>query len=145
MKSGWGLCDNNKLDKSKEYIWENKVLKNEENKIMVGVASKDFDINSSLHDNCGWYYYLYDYSLISESSKDIKLKYKLDSRITKKSLDLLKENKRCYKKNKKMSYKTQKMNVKKFKRKRKKKKFLEMIEKYLIQKRIQFKVIKIKK
>ena len=63
------ICEN-KLDKSKECIWEIKVLKTEENKIMVGVASEDFDINSSLYDNCGWYYYLYDDSLISESTSD---------------------------------------------------------------------------
>ena len=31
--------------------------------IMIGVAPKDFDINSSMYDNCGWYYYLYDKSL----------------------------------------------------------------------------------
>ena len=63
------ICEN-KLDKSKECIWEIKVLKTEENKIMVGVASEDFDINSSLYDNCGWYYYLYDDSLISESKSN---------------------------------------------------------------------------
>ena len=63
------ICEN-KLDKSKECIWEIKVLKTEENKIMVGVASEDFDIKSSLYDNCGWYYYLYDDSLISESTSD---------------------------------------------------------------------------
>ena len=93
------ICEN-KLDKSKECIWEIKVLKTEENKIMVGVASEDFDINSSLYDNCGWYYYLYDDSLISESTKDIKLKDKLDSKIRKKSLNS-EEEKKSYKKQKK--------------------------------------------
>jgi len=67
------ICEN-KLDISKECIWKIKVFETEESKIMMGVASEDFDIKSSLYDNCGWYYYLYDNSLISESTKDIKSK-----------------------------------------------------------------------
>ena len=53
----------NELDKSKECIWKIKVLKSEEMEIMIGIAPKDFDINSSMYDNCGWYYYLYNNSL----------------------------------------------------------------------------------
>ena len=51
------ICEN-LLDKSKEYIWKIKVLKTENYEIMVGVAPTDFDINSSMYNNCGWYYYL---------------------------------------------------------------------------------------
>ena len=32
---------------------------------MVGIAPVDFDINTSLYNNCGWYYYLYDSTLYS--------------------------------------------------------------------------------
>ena len=53
----------NELDKSKECIWKIKVLKSEEMEIIIGIAPKDFDINSSMYDNCGWYYYLYNNSL----------------------------------------------------------------------------------
>ena len=42
---------------------ENKSINTEEMEIMIGIAPKDFDINSSMYDNCGWYYYLYDKSL----------------------------------------------------------------------------------
>ena len=61
---GWmGTICENELDKSKECMWKIKVLKSERMEIMIGVAPKDFDINSSMYDNCGWYYYLYDKSL----------------------------------------------------------------------------------
>ena len=80
------ICEN-KLDKSKECIWEIKVLKTEENKIMVGVASEDFDIKSSLYDNCGWYYYLYDDRLISETTIN-----KQKSKIEVKPLDFEEED-----------------------------------------------------
>ena len=56
------ICEN-ELDKSKECMWKIKVLKSERMEIMIGVAPKDFDISSSMYDNCGWYYYLYDKSL----------------------------------------------------------------------------------
>ena len=32
---------------------------------MVGVAPIDFDINSSYHNTCGWYFYLYSSNLYS--------------------------------------------------------------------------------
>lgn len=51
------ICEN-QLDKLKEYKWKITILKSKDNKIMVGVATTDFDINSSSYDNCGWYYNL---------------------------------------------------------------------------------------
>ena len=51
------ICEN-QLDKLKEYKWKITILKSKDNNIMVGVATTDFDINSSSYDNCGWYYNL---------------------------------------------------------------------------------------
>ena len=50
------ICEN-ELEKGKEYRWKIKLLKYQNNYIMVGVAPIDFDINFSLHNNCGWYFY----------------------------------------------------------------------------------------
>ena len=36
---------------------------------MVGVSPIHFDINSSLYNNCGWYFYFYNY-LYSEPSQN---------------------------------------------------------------------------
>ena len=58
------ICEN-KLDKLKEYVWKIKVLKSQEDEIMVGVAPMEFDINSSLYDDCGWYYYICNDTLYS--------------------------------------------------------------------------------
>jgi len=74
------ICEN-ELDKSKECIWQIKVLKSEDMKIMVGIAPKDFDINSSMYDNCGWYYSLSDNSLHSEPKLENKHKEILKSDI----------------------------------------------------------------
>jgi hypothetical protein len=74
------ICEN-ELDKSKECIWQIKVLKSEDMKIMVGIAPKDFDINSSMYDNCGWYYSLSDNSLHSEPKLENKPKEILKSDI----------------------------------------------------------------
>ena len=68
------ICEN-ELDKSKECIWQIKILKSENMKIMVGIAPpKDFVINSSMYDNCGWYYSLSDNSLHSEPKLENKPK-----------------------------------------------------------------------
>ena len=74
------ICEN-ELDKSKECIWQIKVIKSEDMKIMVGIAPKDFDINSSMYDNCGWYYSLSDNSLHSEPKLENKPKEILKSDI----------------------------------------------------------------
>ena len=51
------ICEN-ELDKSiDEHKWKIKILKTKEKNFMVGVAAVDFDIHSSLYNNCGWYYY----------------------------------------------------------------------------------------
>ena len=51
------ICEN-ELEKGKEHKWKIKILKTNQYKtIMVGVASIDFDINSSSYDTCGWYLY----------------------------------------------------------------------------------------
>ena len=56
------ICEN-KLEKSKEHKWKIKILKStQDNKsIMVGVATIDFDINSSSYNTCGWYLYCHTY------------------------------------------------------------------------------------
>ena len=59
-KNWMGTICENKLDKFKEYKWKIKIIKSNDNNIMVGVAPSDFDINSSSYDNCGWYYNLKD-------------------------------------------------------------------------------------
>ena len=49
------ICEN-ELEKGKEHKWKIKILKTTNSKrIMIGVAPKDFDINSSTFNNCGWY------------------------------------------------------------------------------------------
>ena len=49
------ICEN-QLEKSEEYKRKIKILKSENNNIMVGIAPNDFNINSSLFNNCGWYF-----------------------------------------------------------------------------------------
>ena len=46
------------LDKSiEEHKWKIKILKTKNKNFMVGVAPIDFDIHSSDHTTCGWYFY----------------------------------------------------------------------------------------
>ena len=59
------ICEN-ELDKSiEEHKWKIKILKTHDKSIMVGVASSDFDINSSNYNTCGWYLYCYYSTLYS--------------------------------------------------------------------------------
>ena len=62
------ICEK-QLDQSKEkYSWKIKILKSFNYNIMVGVATIDFDINSSsceIGNNCGWYYYCINGTLYS--------------------------------------------------------------------------------
>ena len=71
-----GTITEKELDKSTECTWKIKVLEPEINyekkkkkkcdgEIMIGVAPIDFDINSSMYTNCGWYYCLEENSLFS--------------------------------------------------------------------------------
>ena len=54
------------LDKSiEEHKWKIKILKTHQKAIMVGVAPNNFDIHSSLFNNCGWYFYCYNSTLYS--------------------------------------------------------------------------------
>ena len=57
---GWvGIACQSALDKSNnKYIWTIKIIKSNNNTIMVGVAPINFDINSSSYTNDGWYLYL---------------------------------------------------------------------------------------
>ena len=65
-KIGWmGTICENELEKSKEHKWKIKILKTLHKNIMVGVAPIDFDINSSIYDNCGWYFYCNNSTLYS--------------------------------------------------------------------------------
>ena len=66
-----GTITEKELDKSTEYLWKIKVFESKfkkrkaDNEIMIGVAPIDFDINSSMYTNCGWYYCLDEDSLYS--------------------------------------------------------------------------------
>jgi len=62
------ICEN-QLENNKEHIWIIKILKTKQYKIDVGVAPIDFDISSSTYTSCGYYLYLYDLSLDSNTSK----------------------------------------------------------------------------
>ena len=54
------------LDKSiEEHKWKIKILKTSRKEMMVGVAPSDFDINSSLYNTCGWYFYCHNLHLYS--------------------------------------------------------------------------------
>ena len=87
-KNGWtGTICKNELDKSiEEHIWKVKILKttNYYSNIFIGIATSDFDINSSsygLENNKGWYYYCWDGTLFSGpphnyQRKNINLQYK---------------------------------------------------------------------
>ena len=64
--SNWmGTICENELEKSKEHKWKIKILKTQYKRIMVGVAPIDFDIYSSNHNKCGWYFYCRDSTLYS--------------------------------------------------------------------------------
>ena len=58
------ICEN-ELEKGKKHKWKIKILKTFDYSIMVGVESSDFDINSSIYNICGWYFYLYNLCLYS--------------------------------------------------------------------------------
>ena len=59
------ICEN-ELDKSiTEHKLKIKILKSEKKCIFVGVATSDFDINTSTHHNCGWFLFCSDSSLHS--------------------------------------------------------------------------------
>ena len=63
---GWmGTICENILENSKIYRWRIKILKTQNNNIMVGIAPIDFDINISDYSNCGYYYYLKNSTLYS--------------------------------------------------------------------------------
>ena len=58
LDNSWAgtICEDS-LDEIKEYKWKIKILNSKYKNIMVGVASSDFDINSSLYNTHGWYLY----------------------------------------------------------------------------------------
>ena len=62
------ICEK-KLDQSKEeHIWKIKILNTYNNNIMIGIATIDFDINSSSYEisnNKGWYFYCNNGTLYS--------------------------------------------------------------------------------
>ena len=59
------ICEN-ELDKSiEEHKWKIKILKSTQKLIMIGVASSDFDVNSSVFSSCGYYFYCYNSTLYS--------------------------------------------------------------------------------
>ena len=58
------ICEN-ELVKGKVHKWKIKILNTCSYYIMVGVAPIDFDIKSSTHNTCGWYFYLINLNLYS--------------------------------------------------------------------------------
>ena len=53
------ICENI-FRENEVYKWKIKVLKTYDYNIMIGVAPVDFNINSTIYYNYGWYYYLYN-------------------------------------------------------------------------------------
>ena len=58
------ICDK-ELNNSGECSWKIKILKSNNNYIMVGVAPIDFDLYNSNYSTCGWYLYCNNSSLYS--------------------------------------------------------------------------------
>ena len=57
------ICEN-ELEKGEEYKWRIKIIKaHKDFDMMIGVATIDFDIKSSLYDKCGWYLYCFSGNL----------------------------------------------------------------------------------
>ena len=54
------ICENEMEKNDEEFTWKIKILKTQNYNIMIGVAPKDFDINSSIYNDYGWYYYCYN-------------------------------------------------------------------------------------
>ena len=52
--------ENEMKPNNKEFIWKVKILKTKEYNIIIGIASNDFDVNSSIYNDYGWYYYCYN-------------------------------------------------------------------------------------
>ena len=63
-ESWMGTICEGELEKSKVHKWKIKILKTKRKSIMVGVATIDFDINSSYYNN-GWYFNIYAFNLYS--------------------------------------------------------------------------------
>ena len=79
MKSGsdgWvGIPCRNGLGNDKdEYSWKINILETYNGTLMVGVAPKDFDINSSTYTNSGWYFYTFCSVLYSGAPHNYKNK-----------------------------------------------------------------------
>ena len=59
------ICEN-ELDKSiEEHKWKIKILKSNNNDIMVGLATSDYNFHSMNHEKCGWYFNIRDSKLYS--------------------------------------------------------------------------------
>ena len=114
-----GTITEQELDKSTECYWKIKVLKTEESEIMIGIAPIDFDINSSMYNKCGWYFYLCDDSLYSGPPHNYNgehLKIKMEEDESKPSSDSNKKKKR------KKSKKEEESSSEEYEKKKKKKK-----------------------
>jgi len=75
-EDGWvGIPCRNGLGKDKdEYSWKINILETHNGTIMVGVAPKDFDINSSTYTENGWYFYNFCSVLYSGAPHNYKNK-----------------------------------------------------------------------
>ena len=86
---------------------------------MIGIAPIDFDINSSMYDKCGWYFYLYGDCLYSgppHNYNGAHLKIKMEEDESKSSSDSNKKKKR------KKSKKKEESSLEEYKKKKRKKK-----------------------
>ena len=118
-----GTITEQELDKSTECYWKIKILKTEGSRIMIGIAPIDFDINSSMYNKCGWYFYLYHDSLCSGPPHNYNgehLKIEMEEDESKSSSDSNKKKKR--KKSKKKSKKKEESSSEEYEKKKRKKK-----------------------
>ena len=98
INSNWmGTICENELEKSKEHKWKIKILKTHNKNIMVGVAPIDFDINSSLYNNCGWYLYCYNSTLFSGPPNNYNGKSTNLSKVNDEIIIIMNMNKRTLK------------------------------------------------
>ena len=77
------ICEK-ELDKSMIHKWKIKILKTKFKNIMIGIATSDFDINSSIYSTCGWYFNFYNSKILSgpPNNYDIEIKLKPKDEIT---------------------------------------------------------------
>ena len=98
-KCGWtgAICEK-ELENLKEHKWKIKILNTTQNKyIMVGIAPISFDFNSSLFNNCGWYFYCFNSTLYSGPPHNYSCKGTNLSKVNDEIIIIMNMNKRTLK------------------------------------------------